>query len=261
MAPRARRVEATEDLAPTLEAAFEDGGVQLVTVPVDYSREHAGAGRRAAQPRAAGGIGGRCMKTRAAVLSAMGAPRPMRASKPLAIEEVELEPPGPGEVLVRISAAGLCHSDLSVINGDRPRPMPMALGHEAAGDRRGGRARASPTSPAATMWSCVFVPCCGHCGPAPRAGRRCASRAPRRTAPARCSPGARRLHRADGTPVQPSPRLLGVRRVRDGLAPLAGQDRPGAAARRGGAVRLRRADRRRARWSTRRRCRPAPRWR
>ena len=33
----------------------------------------------------------------------------------------------------RIAAAGLCHSDLSVINGDRPRPLPMALGHEAAG--------------------------------------------------------------------------------------------------------------------------------
>jgi D-arabinose 1-dehydrogenase-like Zn-dependent alcohol dehydrogenase len=35
--------------------------------------------------------------------------------------------------LVRVKAAGLCHSDLSVINGDRPRPTPMALGHEAAG--------------------------------------------------------------------------------------------------------------------------------
>ena len=60
------------------------------------------------------------------------------------IEELELDPPGPGEVLVRIRAAGLCHSDLSVINGDRPRPVPMALGHEAAGvveelgARRGG---------------------------------------------------------------------------------------------------------------------------
>ena len=50
------------------------------------------------------------------------------------IEEVELAPPGRDEVLVRIRAAGLCHSDLSVINGDRPRPMPMALGHEAAGE-------------------------------------------------------------------------------------------------------------------------------
>lgn len=56
-----------------------------------------------------------------------------RESRPLAIEEIELSAPGPGEVLVRIRAAGLCHSDLSVINGDRPGPMPMALGHEVAG--------------------------------------------------------------------------------------------------------------------------------
>ena len=60
-------------------------------------------------------------------------PRRTRVSKPLTLETLELDPPGPGEVLVRIKAAGLCHSDLSVINGNRPRPMPMALGHEAAG--------------------------------------------------------------------------------------------------------------------------------
>ncbi|MDZ4318929.1 MAG: alcohol dehydrogenase catalytic domain-containing protein, partial [Phenylobacterium sp.] len=67
--------------------------------------------------------------TRAAVLSAMGAAHPYRDSRPLSIETVTLDPPGPGEVLVAIRAAGLCHSDLSVINGDRPRPLPMALGH------------------------------------------------------------------------------------------------------------------------------------
>nr|MDQ3025748.1 alcohol dehydrogenase catalytic domain-containing protein [Pseudomonadota bacterium] len=68
------------------------------------------------------------MKVRAAVLNAMGATMPYAKSKPLTIEEVELRDPGPGEVLVRMGAAGLCHSDLSVINGDRPRPTPMALG-------------------------------------------------------------------------------------------------------------------------------------
>src|SRR5215212_1582578 len=73
------------------------------------------------------------MKIKAAVLDRMGAETPYASSKPLRIETVELDPPGPGEVLVRIKAAGLCHSDLSVINGDRPRPTPMALGHEAAG--------------------------------------------------------------------------------------------------------------------------------
>ena len=73
------------------------------------------------------------MKVKAAVLEAMGAEAPYAKSKPLKIWEVELKPPGPGEILVRMGAAGLCHSDLSVINGDRPRPTPMALGHEAAG--------------------------------------------------------------------------------------------------------------------------------
>ena len=73
------------------------------------------------------------MKIRAAVLETMGLPAPYAESRPLKIREVEIDPPGHGEVRVRVLAAGLCHSDLSVINGDRPRPMPMALGHEAAG--------------------------------------------------------------------------------------------------------------------------------
>jgi len=117
------------------------------------------------------------MKIRAAVLNAIGAKAPFVDSKPLTIEEVELASPGHGEVLVRIGAAGLCHSDLSVINGDRPRPMPMALGHEAAGvieqlgdgvtDLRGG-----------DHVVLVFVPSCGHCGPCAE-GR-----------PALCEPGA-----------------------------------------------------------------------
>ncbi len=57
---------------------------------------------------------------------------PYDASQPLDVTELTLAPPKPGELLVRIDAAGLCHSDLSVIDGNRPRPMPMALGHEAA---------------------------------------------------------------------------------------------------------------------------------
>src|SRR5258707_15549849 len=70
---------------------------------------------------------------KAAVLQEMGRSRPYIESKPLIIEDVALEPPGPGELLLRIKATGLSHSDLSVINGDRPRPVPMVLGHEAAG--------------------------------------------------------------------------------------------------------------------------------
>ena len=74
------------------------------------------------------------MKTRAAVIRQMEKPRPYAGSQPLAIEELDLEPPGEGEILIKIRAAGLCHSDLSTINGDRPRQMPMVLGHEAAGE-------------------------------------------------------------------------------------------------------------------------------
>ena len=74
------------------------------------------------------------MKIRAAVLHQMGKERPYDQSRPLSIEEVELKKPEAGEILVKIHAAGLCHSDLSVIDGNRPRQVPMVLGHEAAGE-------------------------------------------------------------------------------------------------------------------------------
>ena len=73
------------------------------------------------------------MKIRAAVLSETGLQAPYVKSQPLRIEELELRDPGPGEVLIKVVAAGLCHSDLSVINGTRFRPTPIALGHEASG--------------------------------------------------------------------------------------------------------------------------------
>ena len=57
------------------------------------------------------------MRIRGAVLNAMGAQPPYDVSRPLAIDAVELKPPGRGEVLVEMAAAGLCHSDLSVIDG------------------------------------------------------------------------------------------------------------------------------------------------
>ncbi len=73
------------------------------------------------------------MKMKAAVLRRFDAPQPFAESKPLSIEEVNLDPPGPNEVLVKIGDAGLCHSDLSVMNGARPRPEPLVIGHEGAG--------------------------------------------------------------------------------------------------------------------------------
>ncbi len=73
------------------------------------------------------------MKIQAAVLRQFDAEQPFAESKPISIEEVTLDPPGPNEVLVKIGGAGLCHSDLSVMNGSRPRPEPLVLGHEGAG--------------------------------------------------------------------------------------------------------------------------------
>jgi len=72
------------------------------------------------------------VKIRAAVLREVGLPPPYVTSAPLVLEEIELIPPGRDEVLIRIAAAGICHSDLSVIDGNRIRPVPMVLGHEAA---------------------------------------------------------------------------------------------------------------------------------
>jgi alcohol dehydrogenase len=102
------------------------------------------------------------MIVRGAVLREMGLPSPYAESRPLRIEEVELAPPGPGELLVRIRAAGLCHSDLSVIDGSRPRVMPMLLGHEATGEVVHSEA---PNFTAGDTVAFAFVPACGECGP------------------------------------------------------------------------------------------------
>jgi alcohol dehydrogenase len=117
------------------------------------------------------------MKIKAAVLQEMGATPPYAVSRPLHIEEVDLAPPGADEVLIKIAAAGLCHSDLSVINGDRPRPMPMALGHEASGvvEELGAGVTDLQVGDHVVV---VFVPSCGHCAPCAE-GR-----------PALCEPGA-----------------------------------------------------------------------
>lgn len=105
-------------------------------------------------------------------------PRPYAQSRPLQILEVDLDPPGPREVLVRIRAAGLCHSDLSVINADRPRPLPMALGHEGAGEVLEVGSSVKDLRPGDHVVA-AFVPCCGACEPC-TSGR-----------PALCEPGFR----------------------------------------------------------------------
>jgi alcohol dehydrogenase len=144
-------------------------------------------------------VEGAIMKVRAAVLETIGLPAPYAESRPLKIREVELDPPGPGEVLIRVHAAGLCHSDLSVVSGDRPRPVPMVLGHESAGEviECGAGVEDLAAGDRVVM---VFMPSCGGCMPCME-GR-----------PALCEPGAasngagtllsgaRRIH-LDGRPV------------------------------------------------------------
>ena len=104
------------------------------------------------------------LTVRGAVLREMGLPRPYAETRPLEIVELRLDPPGPGEVLMRLRAAGLCHSDLSVIDGSRPRVMPMVLGHEAAGEVVACGPGVTSVEPGdhAVL---TFVPACGDCGP------------------------------------------------------------------------------------------------
>ena len=116
------------------------------------------------------------MKTTATVLREMGVPAPFAESRPLERVELELEGPGQDELLIRIRAAGLCHSDLSVITGQRPRVMPMALGHEAAGEvvAVGSGDHGFVEGDHVVL---AFVPACGEC-------RFCVSERP-----ALCEPG------------------------------------------------------------------------
>ena len=137
------------------------------------------------------------MKTTATVLRSMEHESPFAESKPLERAELELDPPGAGELLVRVRAAGLCHSDLSVITGVRPRVMPMALGHEAAGEVVEAGSADSAFKPGDHV-VLAFVPACGECEFCLQ-GR-----------PALCEPGAvannagtllcgeRRIHEPDG---------------------------------------------------------------
>ncbi|HRQ66230.1 MAG TPA: zinc-dependent alcohol dehydrogenase family protein [Xanthomonadaceae bacterium] len=117
------------------------------------------------------------MNVRAAVLREMGRPAPYARSLPLGIETLHLDPPAAGELRVRVLAAGLCHSDLSVIDGSRPRPLPMVLGHEACGEvvELGAGVTDFAVGDRVVF---SFVPLCGHCAP-------CAS-----GRPALCEPGA-----------------------------------------------------------------------
>ncbi|GIW41926.1 MAG: alcohol dehydrogenase [Candidatus Binatia bacterium] len=80
--------------------------------------------------------------------------------EPARLEEVTLEEPGPGEVQVRLRAAGLCHSDLSVVERQIPYPTPVVLGHEGAGvvEKRG------PGVTSVREGDTVVLSTLAHCG-------------------------------------------------------------------------------------------------
>ncbi len=117
------------------------------------------------------------IRCRAAVLVEQERPRPYATTQPLEVCEVDLLAPGEGEVVVKIGASGLCHSDLSVINGDRPRKLPLVLGHECAGEivEVGPAVRDLKVGDRVIF---IFIPNCGSCVPCSE-GR-----------PALCEPGA-----------------------------------------------------------------------
>ena len=99
------------------------------------------------------------MKTRAALFRGPG--------RPLDVAEVELDGPGPGDVLVRMDAVGVCGSDLHIIRGEWARPTPMVLGHEGAGVVEAvgaGVAGLAPGDRVVLSWA----PSCGACGPCRR---------------------------------------------------------------------------------------------
>ncbi|MET9873987.1 Zn-dependent alcohol dehydrogenase [Actinacidiphila glaucinigra] len=85
--------------------------------------------------------------------------------QPSVVDDLEVRDPGPGEVLVRIHAAGLCHSDLSVIDGVIPFPVPVVLGHEGAGVVEATGAGVSHVAPGdhvalSTLANCGTCPDC-----------------------------------------------------------------------------------------------------
>jgi alcohol dehydrogenase len=139
------------------------------------------------------------MRITGAVLEEVGRPGPWARTRPLTVGELELDAPGPGEVLVDIAAAGVCHSDLSVIDGARPRPVPMLLGHEASG-------RVAALGPGVTDLALgqrvvmTFLPRCGQCPGCATGGRMPCGPGSMSNGAGELLGGGRRLSR-DGVPV------------------------------------------------------------
>lgn len=140
------------------------------------------------------------MRITGAILEQSGRPRPYAQSRPIVVSELDLDPPGPGELLVRIEAAGLCHSDLSVVDGSRERPLPMLLGHEAAGIviEIGSAVDDIEIGERVVM---AFLPRCGECASCLTEGRLPCTPGSEANTAGTLLGGERRLHK-DGEAVQ-----------------------------------------------------------
>ncbi|HXF97555.1 MAG TPA: alcohol dehydrogenase catalytic domain-containing protein, partial [Gaiellaceae bacterium] len=113
------------------------------------------------------------MKTRAGLF--------WEAGKPLTVEEIDLEEPGPRDVLVRMAACGICGTDLHMVKGEWQRPTPMVLGHEGAGTVEAVGEEVTSLAPGDRV-VLSWAPGCGECADC------------RRGRPAACV----QLHRAIG---------------------------------------------------------------
>ncbi len=121
--------------------------------------------------------------------------------KPLSVEWAELDGPGPGEVLVELKAAGVCHSDLHPARGDWPAKTPLALGHEGAGIVR--EVGPSVTQVAAGDHAVLcWAPACGVCAPCLEGRSVLCDRVEKVTFRNKLPSGAARLH-ARGLDVAP----------------------------------------------------------
>jgi alcohol dehydrogenase len=134
-----------------------------------------------------------------AILEEVGRPAPFATSTPLTVQELELDAPQRGELLVRIETAGICHSDLSVVDGNRPRPTPMLLGHEAAGivEALGDDVSGLAIGDRVVM---TFLPRCGRCAGCATDGRLPCEVGSAANGAGELLDGGRRISRA-GTPV------------------------------------------------------------
>ena len=113
--------------------------------------------------------------------------------KPMSIEQAELDPPGPGEVLVEIKAAGVCHSDLHPARDEWPLRTPIVLGHEGSGIVREVGADVTRVKPGDHVVLC-WAPACGVCPACPQGRAVICDRLDKTTYRNRLPSGALRLH-------------------------------------------------------------------